>query len=134
MVDTGQSFLINSLQHNNNIHQVRRNSLQTLSPGCWKIPEKYKELYNSKNKIEGTALFFARDIRKIPPYIVSTMFYNNIIYEDNVIVSITRLEDPYGVGYSFKETPAQGLRIFEIRLGYMEVGGCRKVIEDIRDR
>lgn len=91
--------------------------------------KKYIELYNSKNKIEGTALFFARDIRKIPPYIVSIMFYNNIIYEDNVIVSITRLEDPYGVGSSFKETPAKGLRIFEIRLGYMEVVDVEKILK-----
>jgi KUP system potassium uptake protein len=91
--------------------------------------KKYIELYNSKNKIEGTALFFARDIRKIPPYIVSIMFYNNIIYEDNVIVSITRLEDPYGVGRSFKETPAKGLRIFEIRLGYMEVVDVEKILK-----
>ncbi len=91
--------------------------------------KKYIELYNTKNKIEGTALFFARDIRKIPPYIVSIMFYNNIIYEDNVIVSITRLEDPYGVGSSFKETPAKGLRIFEIRLGYMEVVDVEKILK-----
>lgn len=90
---------------------------------------KYKELYNSKNKIEGTALFFARDIRKIPPYIVSIMFHNNIIYEDNVIVSITRLENPYGVGSSFREAPAKGLRIFEIRLGYMEVVDVEKILK-----
>jgi len=91
--------------------------------------KKYKDLYNSKNKIEGTALFFARDIRKIPPYIVSTMFYNNIIYEDNVIVSITRLEDPYGVQSTFRETPAKGLRIFEIRLGYMEIVDVEKILK-----
>ena len=91
--------------------------------------KKYKELYNSKNKIEGTALFFARDIRKIPPYIVSIMFYNNIIYEDNVIVSINRLEDPYGVESSFRDTPAKGLRIFEIRLGYMEVVDVENILK-----
>lgn len=91
--------------------------------------KKYVELYNTKNKIEGTALFFARDIRKIPPYIVSIMFHNNIIYEDNVIVSIVRLEDPYGVESSFRETPAKGLRIFEIRLGYMEVVDVEKILK-----
>lgn len=91
--------------------------------------KKYTELYNTKNKIEGTALFFARDIRKIPPYIVSTMFYNNIIYEDNVIVSIIRLEDPYGVESSFREIPAKGLRLFEIRLGYMVVVDVEKILK-----
>jgi KUP system potassium uptake protein len=91
--------------------------------------EKYNEIYKNMNKINGTALFFARDIRKIPPYMVHTMFINDIIYEDNVIVSIAKLEDPYGVESSFRETPAQGLRIFEIRLGYMEVVDVEKILK-----
>ncbi len=91
--------------------------------------KKYTELYKSKNKIEGTALFFARDIRKIPPYIVSTMFHNNIIYEDNVIVSIIRHDAPFGIESSFRENPADGLRIFEIRLGYMEVVNVEKILK-----
>jgi KUP system potassium uptake protein len=91
--------------------------------------ENYNKLYKILNKISGTALFFARDIQKVPSYIVNTMFLNNIIYEDNVIVSISRLEDPFGVGSSFKETPAQGLRIFEIRLGYMEVVDVENILK-----
>ncbi len=90
---------------------------------------KYTKLYNYKNKIQGTALFFARDIRKIPPYIVSIMFYNNIIYEDNVFVSIIRHDAPFGIGSSFRENPADGLRIFEIRLGYMEVVDVEKILK-----
>ena len=91
--------------------------------------ENYNKSYKTMNKISGTALFFARDIQKVPSYIVNTMFLNNIIYEDNVIVSISRLEDPFGVGSSFKETPAAGLRIFEIRLGYMEVVDVEKILK-----
>ena len=91
--------------------------------------EKYKELYKNMNKINGTALFFARDIQKIPPYIVNTMFINNIIFEDNVIISITRYDAPFGVGSSFRENPADGLRIFEIRLGYMEVVNVENILK-----
>ncbi len=83
--------------------------------------EKYNNLYKTAPKIKGTALFFAREMEKIPPYIVRTMFNNNIIYEDNVVVSIIKLESPFGVSSSFKESPAEGLRVFEIRMGYMEV-------------
>jgi len=96
---------------------------------------KYYELYTTMNKIKGTALFFARDIKRIPPYMVDTMFVNNIIYEDNIIVSIIRLENPFGVSSSLKEELAdglkvEGLRVFEIQLGYMEVIDLEKLLKD----
>jgi KUP system potassium uptake protein len=81
----------------------------------------YNEVYQSLSKIKGTALFFARGYKKIPTYIVHTMFMNNIIYEDNIIVSITTVDKPFGVRSFFKEDLAPGLRAFEIQMGYMEV-------------
>jgi KUP system potassium uptake protein len=81
----------------------------------------YNEVYQTLNKIKGTALFFARDIRKIPSYIVHTMFMNNILYEDNILVSITISDEPFGVKSFFKDEIAPGLRAFEIQIGYMEV-------------
>ncbi|VVB91056.1 Low affinity potassium transport system protein kup [uncultured archaeon] len=92
--------------------------------------ENYKLLYNRMNKIQGTALFFARDIRKIPPYITNTIFYNNIIYEDNIIVSLIKMDNPYGVSGSFKGNLAEGLRIFEIYMGYMEVIDVEMILKD----
>jgi len=47
--------------------------------------EEYTKIYNNINKISGTALFFARDIKRMPPYIGNTMFNNNIIYDDNIL-------------------------------------------------
>jgi KUP system potassium uptake protein len=90
----------------------------------------YNKLYSSINKIKGTALFFARDITRIPPYIANTMFDNNIVYEDNIIVSMVKLEAPFGVASSFKEKLAEGLRIFEIRMGYMEVVDVEKLLKE----
>lgn len=91
--------------------------------------EKYNNLYKTANKIKGTALFFARDVKKIPPYVVNTMFFNNIIYEDNVVVSIVKMDNPFGVTSSFKDNLAEGLRIFEIKLGYMEVIDMEKILK-----
>ncbi len=91
--------------------------------------EEYNKLYKSINKISGTALFFAREIQKIPPYMAHTMFENNIIYEDNVIVSIVKLEKPFGVYSSFKDKLADGLRVFEIRMGYIEVIDVEKILK-----
>ncbi|MBI5561990.1 MAG: KUP/HAK/KT family potassium transporter [Deltaproteobacteria bacterium] len=81
----------------------------------------YNQIYKGLCKISGTALFFAKSERDIAPYIVHTMFKNNIIYEDNVLVSIARTDEPYGLNYFFKENLAPGLRVFEIQAGYMEM-------------
>jgi KUP system potassium uptake protein len=90
----------------------------------------YNKLYSSINKIKGTALFFARDVSRVPPYIANTMFENNIVYEDNIIVSMIKLDNPFGVTSSFKETLADGLRIFEIKMGYMEVVDVEKILNE----
>ena len=89
----------------------------------------YNELYQTLNKIKGTALFFARDASRIPTYIVHTMFMNNIIYEDNIIVSIVTLDEPFGVASHFKGELAPGLRSFEIRMGYMEVVDIEQLLK-----
>ena len=90
----------------------------------------YNKLYNNVSKIKGTALFFARDVRKIPPYIVNTMFKNNIIYEENIIVSIIRTDNPFGVSGSFKSYLGDGLRVYEIYLGYMEVVDVENILKE----
>jgi KUP system potassium uptake protein len=90
----------------------------------------YNEVYQALNKIKGTALFFARDMKKVPSYIVHTMFMNNIIYEDNIIVSITTLDEPFGVKSHFKEDLAPGLRAFEIQMGYTEVVDIEQLLKN----
>jgi KUP system potassium uptake protein len=92
--------------------------------------EEYTKIYNNINKISGTALFFARDIKRLPPYIGNTMFNNNIIYYDNIIVSIIKTENPYGVSGSFKSNLAVGLRLFEIYTGYMEVIDVEQILKE----
>jgi KUP system potassium uptake protein len=92
--------------------------------------EEYTKVYNSINKISGTALFFARDIKRMPPYIGNTMFFNNIIYDDNIIVSLIKTENPYGISGSFKSQLADGLRVFEIYVGYMEVIEMEKILKE----
>jgi len=82
---------------------------------------KYREVHDTMNRISGTALFFARDIEQIPPYIARTMFVNNILYQDNILVSIVVEDKPFGVQHDFKKNLAEGLRTFEVRHGYLEM-------------
>ncbi|MCZ7402286.1 MAG: KUP/HAK/KT family potassium transporter [Candidatus Methanoperedens sp.] len=92
--------------------------------------EEYTKTYTKLNKISGTALFFARDVKRLPPYIGNTMFNNNIIYDDNIIVSLIKTENPYGISGSFKSHLADGLRVFEIYMGYMEVVDVEQILKE----
>jgi KUP system potassium uptake protein len=91
--------------------------------------QSYRELYEALAKIKGTALFFARDTGKVPPYIVHTIFRNNIIYEDNIIISIVTRDDPFGVTGVFRADLAPGLRSFAIQMGYMEVVDIETILK-----
>ncbi|NCO67262.1 MAG: potassium transporter Kup [Nitrospirae bacterium CG_4_10_14_0_8_um_filter_41_23] len=82
---------------------------------------KFTRVHATTERIKGTALFLIRDIKEIPFYITQTMFFHGIIYEDNIFVSIIKRDDPFGIIGSFKEDIAEGLRVFEIQVGYMEV-------------
>ncbi|MCL4872705.1 KUP/HAK/KT family potassium transporter [bacterium] len=90
----------------------------------------YNQIYKALPKISGTALFFAKESRVIAPYIVHTIFKNNIIYEDNILVSLIRTEKPFGVEYRFTEDLAPGLRVFELRIGYMEVVDVEAILKE----
>lgn len=91
---------------------------------------KFNRVYETTEKIYGTALFLIRDIKEIPFYITQTMFYHGILYEDNIFVSIIKREDPFGVTGFFKEDVAKGLRLFEIQMGYMEVVDVEEILKE----
>jgi KUP system potassium uptake protein len=91
---------------------------------------KFNNLYKSVNKISGSALYFARDFRQIPQYIPRTMFTNNIVYEENIIISIIRTEQPFGVTWGVTRELTKGLSIFEIYLGYMEIVDISTILKE----
>lgn len=90
--------------------------------------EKYKEYYQNISKIQGTALFFARGIDKVAPYIVKTMFTNHIMYSENIFIQINKASEPYGLHYDL-EFITDGLKILTIDVGYMEVLRLEKVLK-----
>jgi len=57
------------------------------------------------------------------------MFNNNILYEDNIIVSLIMTENPYGISGSFKSQLGDGLRVYEIYMGYMEVVDVESILK-----
>jgi KUP system potassium uptake protein len=91
---------------------------------------RFTGVYRSVSRISGTALYFARDYRRLPQYIPRTMFTNNIIYDDNIIVSIIRTEQPFGVTWGVTREIVEGLSIFEIYLGYMEIVDIGAILKE----
>lgn len=81
--------------------------------------EKFKSAYESNVKIPGTALFCIRTLKFIHPYIIRTMFVNDIIYTDNILLIINKTNEPYGITVNFN-TITEGLKVFQIKAGYME--------------
>lgn len=92
--------------------------------------EQYNQLYQSTNKIKGSALFFVRDIKTVQSYVVQTMFKNGIMYEDNILISVVTRDDPFGVIGFFKGSLAPGFRVFEIHMGYMEMLDIEKILHN----
>jgi len=82
---------------------------------------RYRESYATLNKIRGTALYFVGDIGNLSPYIGQVFFQNEIIYEQNVLVRIRITEKPFGVDTALETGLADGLQLFTITAGYMEV-------------
>lgn len=91
---------------------------------------KLSRVYETTSLIRGTALFLIRDPKEIPFYITQTMFYHGIVYEDNILLSIIKRDDPFGITGYFKEDLTKGLRLFEIQMGYMEVVDIEEILRE----
>jgi KUP system potassium uptake protein len=91
---------------------------------------KFRRVYATNARVNGTALFLLKDVKEIPFYITQTMFYHGIIYEDNIFVSVIKRDDPFGITGFFRPDLADGLRVFEVQMGYMEVVDVEEILRE----
>jgi len=82
---------------------------------------RYREKYADLPKVRGTALFFTTDRNNISPYITQVMFDNEILYEENVLVSLRITNHPFGIQTHYERNIAPGLHSFIITAGYMAI-------------
>jgi KUP system potassium uptake protein len=61
-------------------------------------------------------------------YLLSNTY--KIPHEDNILVSVTRKDLPFGVAGHFREDLVPGLRIYEINSGYMEVISVEQLMKN----
>lgn len=81
----------------------------------------YEQIYAKGRNIAGTALYFCRGYQMISPYIVHSIFRSNIIYERNILISISRTDEPYGMKIQMTQDLAPGLEALEVWAGYREI-------------
>lgn len=89
----------------------------------------YEQIYK-KGHIAGTGLFFVKEWNTIPPYLVHCTIRSNIVYERNVLISLVRTDEPYGLECSLTTALGTGLDAFEVRAGYMEIFDIEQLLKD----
>ncbi|MFA7418255.1 MAG: KUP/HAK/KT family potassium transporter [Melioribacteraceae bacterium] len=90
----------------------------------------YQQIYDSGKVLPGTALFFAKSLDMIPPYMVHCTLRGGILYEDNVLVSIVTTDTPRGIQKLYVPEIADGLSGLEIQVGYMERLDIPKLLKE----
>jgi KUP system potassium uptake protein len=90
----------------------------------------YEQVYGKGRNIAGTALFFTRQGMVVSPYIVHCILGSNIIYENNILISITRTEEPFGVETRYQPDFGSGLHLLDIMAGYMTVINIEKLLKE----
>ena len=90
----------------------------------------YEQIYGKGRNIAGTALFFTRKGMAVSPYIVHCILGSNIIYENNIFISITRTEEPFGVETHYQPDFGSGLHLLDIMAGYMTVVNIEKLLKE----
>ena len=93
--------------------------------------ESFNQIYRKGSSIPGTALFFTKSQNEIPPYMVHCIIRGNIIYENNILVSIDTTDNPYGIEVKPVEQITSGLSALTIRPGYMEILDLPKIFGDL---
>lgn len=92
--------------------------------------ESYNQIYQLGNNIKGTALYLTKSLEKVPPYIVHCMLRTNIIYENNIFISISTSDYPYGINVTDVKNIAPGLKGLLINCGYMEYLDVPKILKE----
>ena len=89
----------------------------------------YEQIY-AKGHIAGTGLYFVKEWTVIPPYLVHCTIRSNIVYNRNVLISIFRTDDPYGMETSLQKGLGTGLDAFSVRAGYMEMFDVEQLLKE----
>lgn len=90
----------------------------------------YRQIYAKAKNIPGTALFFVKEWNVVPPYVIHCIIRSNIIYERNILISVVRTDNPYGLGSELKRDLSVGLDALEVKVGYLEILDIEGILKE----
>lgn len=81
----------------------------------------FEQIYSSEPVLKGEAVFFARVLDKVPPYVVHCIIRSGIIYEKNILFAVETADVPYGIEFSEMKEYSKGLYGMSVSVGYMQI-------------
>lgn len=101
-----------------------------------KFIKNFSKIYSTRYKIKGCTVFLVRNPERVPPYIVETVIKHGIVYEDNIFLSLEKVDKPFGIESSFAKDLCKGIRYAVIKYGYQEIVNVEKELRnlDINER
>ncbi len=89
----------------------------------------FEQLYSSQTILKGEAVYFARVLDKVPPYVVHVTLRSGIIYEKNILFAVETADVPYGIKFSEMKEITNGLFGLSVSVGYMEIPDLPKLFK-----
>jgi KUP system potassium uptake protein len=81
----------------------------------------FEQIYASEPVLKGEAVFFARVLDKVPPYVVHCILRSGIVYEKNIMFAVETADVPYGIRFSDIKQYTNGLYGMSVSVGYMQI-------------
>lgn len=89
----------------------------------------FDQIYSTQPILKGEAVFLARVLEMLPPYVVHCTLRSGIIYEKNILFSVITSDKPYGINFSEMKEFTNGLYGLTATVGYMHVPDLPKLFK-----
>ena len=89
----------------------------------------FEQLYSSQSILKGEAVYFARVLDKVPPYVVHVTLRSGIIYEKNILFAVETADVPFGISFSEMKEYTKGLYGLSVSVGYLQIPDLLKLFK-----
>jgi len=89
----------------------------------------FEQIYSSQPILKGEAVYFARVLDKVPPYVVHVTLRSGIIYEKNILFAVETADVPYGITFSEMKEFTKGLYGLSVSVGYLQIPDILKLFK-----
>jgi len=89
----------------------------------------FEQIYSSQSILKGEAVYFARVLDKVPPYVVHCTLRSGIVYEKNILFAVETSDVPYGITFSEMKEYTKGLYGLSVSVGYLQIPDILKLFK-----